>query len=115
MFNSALVKQELWLPNEYAAGFRARLAAIARREDAHACWCCGWDDADTELLESARHRRAMEEGREDSYAGTRRLLYDAGHSARENGIPFDEVRTMPWKEGWIAADIMIGDEIAFSL
>ena len=113
MFHPALVKEELWVPEEYAAGFRARLAEIAASEAAHSCWRCGWDDADTELLESARHRQAMEEGREDGYAGTRRLLFDAGHSARENGIPFDKARTAPWKQGWIAADIRTGDEAAF--
>ena len=112
MFHPALVRQELWLPAEYAAGFRARLAEIAHSEAARTCWRCGWDDADTELLESARHRRAMEEGREDVYAGTRRLLFDAGQSARENGIAFDAARTVPWKQGWIAADIAIGAETA---
>jgi hypothetical protein len=25
-----------------------------------------------------------------------------------NGVPFDEGRTEPWKEGWIAADINMG-------
>ena len=59
------------------------------------------------------HRQAMEEGREDGYAGTRRLLFDAGHSARENGIPFDEARTAPWKQGWVVADITMGEEAAF--
>ena len=113
MFHPALVKQELWISEEYAAGFRARLADIANWEAAPTCWRCGWDDADTELLEAARHRQAMEEGREDGYVGTRRLLYDVGHSARENGITFDEARTAPWKQGWIAADISIGEEAAF--
>ena len=28
--------------------------------------------------------------------------------ARTNGVPFDEGRTQPWKEGWIAADINMG-------
>ena len=112
MFHPALVRQELWVREEYAAGFRARLAEIANSEAAHACWRCGWDDADTELLESTRHRQAMEEGKEDGYAGTRRLLFDAGQSARENSVPFDEARTAPWKQGWIAADIRIGDGAA---
>ena len=112
MFHPALTRQELWVPQEYAVGFRARLAEIAHSEAAHACWRCGWDDADTEMIESARHCRAMEEGREDGYAGTQRLLFDAGHSARENGISFDEARTAPWKQGWVAADIAIGEEAA---
>jgi hypothetical protein len=33
---------------------------------------------------------------------------DAGGDARANGVPFDEGRTQPWKEGWISADINVG-------
>jgi hypothetical protein len=36
------------------------------------------------------------------------LLLDAGDDARANGVPFDEGRTQPWKDGWIAADINVG-------
>lgn len=100
-------------PGEYAAGFRARLAEIPVHGDAHASRRAGWEDADTELLEEARHRQWLAEGREDGYLRTRRLLYDAGHTARENGISFDEERTDPWKAGWVAADILIGPEPAF--
>ena len=28
--------------------------------------------------------------------------------ARANGIPFDEERTSPWKEGWIETDVNLG-------
>jgi hypothetical protein len=38
----------------------------------------GWEDADTELLESERHSRIVAEGREDQYADTWGLLFDAG-------------------------------------
>ena len=95
---------------EYAAGFRARLAEIPMAEDAHPSRFAGWEDADTELLEEARHRQWVAEGKEDGYLGTRRLLYDAGHTARENGLPFDDARTEPWKAGWVAAYILIGPE-----
>jgi hypothetical protein len=27
------------------------------------------------------------------------LLFDTVGDARANGVPFDEVRTLPWKEG----------------
>jgi hypothetical protein len=47
-------------------------------------------------------------GGEDDYAETWGLLFDAGGDARANGVPFDECRTQPWKEGWIAADINVG-------
>lgn len=100
-------------PEEYAAGFRARLADIPDTEVAHPAWRSGWNDADTELLEQARHRRFHEEGREDDFPGTRRLLFDAGRLARENGVSFDEARTQPWKEGWVASDIGIGEEVTF--
>jgi hypothetical protein len=83
--------------------------AIPNSEEAHHCWRSGWDDADTEMmLESARHGRVVAEGREDHYPDTWGLLFDAGGDARVNGIPFDDERTAPWKEGWIATDINLG-------
>ena len=85
-----------------------RLAAIPDSEIAHHCWRCGWEDADTEALELDRHKRVLAEGGEDDYAETWGLLFDAGGDARANGVPFDEGRTQPWKEGWIAADINVG-------
>ena len=39
-----------WDKNEYAAGCRARLAAIPDFDGAHHCWRVGWEDADTEIL-----------------------------------------------------------------
>jgi hypothetical protein len=97
-----------WNRQEYAAGFRARLTDIPKSEDAHHCWRVGWEDADTEMLELARHKQALAEGREDNYSDTCNLLFDGGGDARVNGVPFDEDRTEPWKEGWIAADINMG-------
>src|SRR5882762_4637197 len=84
---------------EYAAGYRARLAAIPDSEIAHHCWRCGWEDADTEALELDRHKRVLADGGEDDYAETWGLLFDAGGDARANRVPFDEGRTQPWKEG----------------
>jgi hypothetical protein len=103
-----LAALEKWDTIEYAAGYRARLAAIPDSETAHHCWRCGWEDADTEALELDRHKRVLADGREDAYAETWGLLFDAGGDARANGVPFDEGRTQPWKEGWIAADINLG-------
>jgi len=79
-----------WDKNEYAAGYRARLAAIPDFDGAHHCWRVGWEDADTEMLE------------------TWGLLFDAGGDARVNGIPFDSEHTAPWKEGWIETDVNLG-------
>jgi len=98
---------------EYAAGFQARLAEIARPELPHPSWTSGWEDADTEMLESARHRQMLEQGRDDCYYGSQWLLFDAGQNARENKVPFDPDRTEPWKQGWIATDIKIGHEVSF--
>jgi hypothetical protein len=67
-----------------------------------------WEDADTEALELDRHKRVLADGGEDDYAETWGLLFDAGGDARANGVPFDEGRTQPWKEGWISADINVG-------
>jgi len=104
-----------WDKAEYAAGFRARFAAIPGSEQAHPCWRVGWEDADTELLESSRHSRIVAEGREDDYPDTWGLLFDAGGDARGNGIPFDDERTAPWKPGWIKADINFGVHAIVSL
>lgn len=108
MIRTALVERDKWDSVEYAAGYRARLTAIPNSEEAHHCWRCGWDDADTEMLELARHRKALAEGREDDYPETWGLLFDAGGDARVNGIPFDDERTAPWKKGWIETDINLG-------
>ncbi len=75
-----------WDKAEYAASFRARFAAIPDSDQAHHCWRVGWEDADTELLESSRHSRAVAEGKEDDYLNTWGLLFDAGGDARGNGI-----------------------------
>lgn len=42
-----------WDKEEYAAGYRARFSAILDSEQAIHCWRSGWEDTDTELLESA--------------------------------------------------------------
>jgi hypothetical protein len=59
-----------WDKEEYAAGYRARFSAILDSAEAHHCWRNGWDDADTELLESSRHSRILAEGREGEYPDT---------------------------------------------
>ena len=97
-----------WNKAEYAEGLRARFAEIPIAEDATHSYRCGWDDGDTELLESARHKQALAERREDYFGPTWGLLFDAGADARVHGIAFDEMRTKPWKEGWIDADINMG-------
>ncbi|WP_263386029.1 hypothetical protein [Granulicella arctica] len=52
---------------EYGLGYRARLAGIMLLEGATPVWRSGWEDADTDRLESARHRKVVDEGLEDSY------------------------------------------------
>jgi hypothetical protein len=108
MIHPGLKELKQWDSLEYAAGYRARLAAIPNTETAHHCWRCGWEDADTEALESVRHQQVLNEGGEDNYPKTWGLLYDAGGDARANRVPFDDCRTEPWKEGWITAAINMG-------
>ena len=97
-----------WNGADYAAGFRARLAKIPASQAAPHSWQCGWEDADTDLRESARHNRVVTAGRTDDYGESWFTLFDAGGDARVNGIEFDVHRTDPWKEGWINADINLG-------
>jgi hypothetical protein len=85
MIHPGLAALEKWDTIEYAAGYRARLAAIPDSETAHHCWRCGWEDADTEALELDRHQRVLADGREDDYAETWGLLFDAGGDASANG------------------------------
>jgi hypothetical protein len=92
------IRSRLSGPSSCDTGLRDRASLLA-------LWL---GDADTEALELDRHKRVLADGREDDYAETWGLLFDAGGDARANGVPFDEVRTQPWKEGWIAADINVG-------
>ena len=93
---------------EYANGLRARFACIGMLDSASHSYRFGWEDADTEMLETERHRKALVEGKEDDFGSTWGLLLVAGGDARVYGIAFDESRTAPWKEGWIDADINLG-------
>ena len=68
---------------EYAADYRARFSEIPDSEVAHHCWRCEWEDADTEALESARHKQASAEGREYHFEETWGNLFDSGEEARE--------------------------------
>jgi len=93
---------------EYSFGYRARLAGMLLLDGATLAWRCGWEDADTDRLELARHRKVVGEGLEDSYEATWGVLFDAGRQARLHGIGFDEGRTRPWQAGWVKTDISVG-------
>jgi len=103
-----LVALTTWDSAEYAAGFRARTEDATPSEEASHEWWCGWEDADADLAAFAQHRLAVEAGRTDDYGEDWGLLFDSGGDARGNGIPFDENRTDPWKEGWIDVDVKLG-------
>ncbi len=97
-----------WTPAEYVAGYRARLHALPSPILASHSWQCGWNDANTEALVSARHMPSqMQDG---GYANieTWDLLFEAGNNARINGIVFEEGFTEHWKKSGIAADISLG-------
>ncbi|MBB5059383.1 hypothetical protein HDF16_004106 [Granulicella aggregans] len=108
MINLDIQNAMKWTPAEYVAGYHARLYALPTTISASHSWQCGWNDANVEALESARHMRSqMEDG---GYANieTWDLLFEAGNNARINGIVFEEGLTEYWKKGWIAADISLG-------
>jgi hypothetical protein len=62
MIHPELAELTTWERSEYAAGYGVRLSAIPKWEAAHYCWRVGWDDADTELLESVRYKKVLAEG-----------------------------------------------------
>jgi hypothetical protein len=86
MIHPELAELKTWERSEYAAGYGPRLSAIPKSEAGHYCWRVGWDDADTELLESERPKKVLAEGGEDDFAATWGVLFDAGGDARVNGI-----------------------------
>jgi hypothetical protein len=88
-----------WDKDEYAAGYRACLTAIPDFDGAHHCWRVGWEDADTEMLELARHRKALAEGKEDDYADTWGPPIRRWRRCASERHPFDDDRTAPWKKG----------------
>jgi hypothetical protein len=103
MIHPGLAALEKWEPIEYAAGYRARLAAIPDSEIAVG-----------DVAGKIRLRKAW------NWIGTNASWPRAGKmttqrhgsavrcDARTNRIAFDEGRTQPWKEGWITADNNIG-------
>jgi hypothetical protein len=97
-----------WVPAEYEADYAARFADASQSLTATHCWRVGWEDANTELSESARRNRVIAGGGEFEFTETWFALYDSGGDARVHGIPFDEHRTEPRKLGWIDLDIRLG-------
>ncbi len=93
MIHPGLEALKTWKPIEYVAGYRRVWLRSLIPQNAHHSWECGWEDADTEALELARHDSVLAEGREDDYTNTCGLLFDAGGDARLNGISFDKART----------------------
>src|SRR5258708_19006796 len=98
MIHPGLTALEKWEPIEYAAGYRARLAAIPDSEIAHHCWRCGWEDADAESLELDRHKRVLADGGGDDYAETGALLFDACGCCPAYRISFAQGPNPPCKE-----------------
>ncbi len=106
MIHSGLAALKRWDREEYAAGYRARFSEIPDSETAHRCWRCGWEDADTEALESVRHKKVLAEGREDhskipgetcTTPGKMREQ-TASHSIR-NGLSPGKRVGLPWTFG----------------
>ena len=101
-------KPGVWDRGEYRAGYQARLAGSLEVDGAEHCWHLGWQDADTELLESSRQRQRLDAGDEEDFRQTGADLYHVGGLARIHDFPFNECRTRPWKQGWVDADINVG-------
>ena len=98
-----------WDREEYKAGYAARFGGSLHLEAAPEQWRQDWQDADTELGESDRQSEHRAAGREEDYRAAGAELYHVGQQARVHDLPFDEIRTRPWKLGWVDADISIGE------
>ena len=111
MIHPGLAALEKWDTIEYAAGYRARLAAIPDSETAHHCWRCGWEDADTEALELDRHKCVLADGGEDDYAETGGPLFDAG--AMPGRMEFRSMRAVrnPGKKAGSPRTSMLGWQV----
>src|SRR5258708_34115048 len=105
MIHPGLGALEKWDTIEYAAGYRARLAAIPDSEIAHHCWRCGWGDPDTEALELDRHKRVFADGGGDAYPETRGLLFRARGGPPGRRDPFDGGPEPPPHNDCIAAGL----------
>ena len=59
-----------WILAEYEAGYAARFADASESLTATHCRRVGWEDANTELSESARRSRVIAEGGEEEFKAT---------------------------------------------
>ena len=99
------VQQYVWIPDEYEAGYQARLQGVVEFKTATSCWRAGWQEADRELAaggESAADRL------DETSIPEQWSLYGTGQMARLCELPFDEARAEPWKRSWIETDIELG-------
>ena len=99
------VERNVWLPDEYEAGYQARLLGVVEFKTATSCWRAGWQEADRELAGNGASEadRANENSIPDQWS-----LYGTGQMARLCDLPFDEGRAEPWKRSWVQADIELG-------
>ena len=95
MIHPGLAALKHWDKEEYAAGYRARFSEIPDSETAHRCWRFRWEDADTEALESARHKKVLAEGKEDRFGDTWAISSTLAKRREPTVFRFDEERTEP--------------------
>ncbi len=98
----------VWFPDEYEAGYRARFTGACESWTATACWQAGWQEADRELTASGRRPRQSSFDPNGDGEITEWSLFGTGELARSLGLPFDQVRGDVWKRSWIRKDIELG-------
>lgn len=100
------VEPQVWVPDEYEAGYQARFQNMAEFRTATACWRAGWQDADRELTACGGLLLPCD-GEKDSVP-EQWSLYGTGRDARLCELPFDEIRSETWKRSWVETDIALG-------
>lgn len=98
----------VWFPNEYEGGHRARFAGASESWTATPCWQAGWQEADRELTACSRRHPCVSCDRNTNLDPAELNLFGAGDLARKDDLPFDPTLEDTWKRSWIRRDIELG-------
>ena len=88
---------QIWISEEFEAGYQASLAGASESRTATPCWRAGWQEAQREMAVS-EHPDVLSIDGED-------VLPLSGREARLFGFAFRSDQAEQWKRAWIEADL----------